>query len=662
MASLAEAMGAAVAAHQARQFDRAEQIYRAVLQAHPDHAGAQSLLGAVLCQQGRFQEALPWVESATRLAPHVASLWSNLGMVLAPLGRRAEAADAFEHAVRLDPTLVGPLVNLGIVLTELRRFDEAAAVLHRAIAMQPSLAPAYQRLGSVLEYQLRWEEAAHCYRRALALEPKHVDTLRNLSATLLSLGRLDEAEQTLQEAIALEPERGELVARLALLQQAEGRIDEALTSHRRAMELDSRTPWIESGYLMCLQYRPGITPGELAVAHALWERRHAAPLRSAWRPHAVSRDPLRPLRLGFVSLDFGFHAVGVLLIRALEGLRGQPCAIVCYSDKAAPDPFTQRFMQAAHVWRQVESLSDEALAEQIRADQIDVLFELGGHTPRNRLLTLARKPAPIQITWLGYVGTTGLEAIDYLLADPRQVPPGDEGFYRERVLRLPDDYATFEPFPAAPAVGPLPAERTGHVTFGSLNNPAKLNSEVISLWAEILRRVPEARLLLRYRGLDASVCTRLTERFAAQGIAPQRLVLRGGGANLEFYGQYHEIDVALDPFPYSGGLTTIEALWMGVPVITLPGLTFAGRHALAHLTAVGLTETIARDRQEYVDLAVALAGDLPRLAAWRRELRNRVAASPLCDGPRFAANLMAALRDVWRRWCEEQRLDHAGYK
>jgi predicted O-linked N-acetylglucosamine transferase (SPINDLY family) len=653
MASLTEAMGAAIAAHQANQFDRAEQIYRAVLQAYPDHAGAQSLLGAVLCQQGRPEEALPWSENATRLFPNGASNWSNLGMVLAALGRRAEAAAAFERAVSLDPTLVGPRVNWGIALAELGRFDQAVQVLQQAIAMQPSLVAAYQQLGSVFERQLRWEDAVHCYRHSLTREPTNVDTLCNLSSTLLSLGRLDEAEQALQQANALAPDRGELVARLALLQQAEGRIDEALASHRQAVALEPATPWIHSGYLMCLQYRPGITPGELAAEHAAWDRRHAAPLRSQWRAPAVDCDPERPLRLGFVSLDFGFHTVGVLMIRALEGLRGQPCEIVCYSDKAAPDPFTPRFVEAAHTWRQVEGLSDEALAEQIRADRIDVLFDLVGHTPRNRLLTFARKPAPIQITWLGYVGTTGLEAIDALVADPRQIPAGDERFYRERVLRLPDDYATFEPFPNAPPVGPLPAEGTGRVTFGSLNNPAKLNPEVIALWAQVLRRVPDSRLLLRYRGLEGRVRDRLAERFAAHGIEPERLELRGGGANLEFYTQYNEIDVALDPFPYSGGLTTIEALWMGVPVITMPGATFASRHALSHLTAVGLVETIAGDRQTYVDLAAAWASDLPRLAALRRGLRERVSRSALCDGPRFAANLMAAVRDMWRRWCEQ---------
>lgn len=643
-------MAAGVAAHQANRLDLAEQIYRAVLQVYPGNAEAQNMLGMVLYQQGRFPEALPWVEGSVRIDPQQSAFWSNLGMVLAAVGQRERAAASIERAVRIDPNQPHAQHNLGTMLVELGRFAEAEQAFRRAIELKPDMVQAYRGLGSLLETQLDWTQAADCYRRVLEITPDHVDTLCSLGSTLHSLGRLEEAEQVLRRALELAPDRAEIVARLAVLRQAEGAIDEAVALHGRAVQLAPSVAWIHSGYLMCLQYRPGITPRELAREHAEFDRRHAAPLRSQWRPHDVDRDPDRPLRLGFVSLDFGFHTVGILAVRMLEGLRRQSCEIFCYSDRAKADPFTFRFTQAAHVWRQIESLSDEALAEQIRADRIDVLFEMAGHTPRNRLLALARKPAPIQVTWLGYVGTTGLEAIDYILADPRQTPPDAEEFYRERVLRLPDDYATFDPFPTAPEVGPLPAERTGRVTFGSLNNPAKINREVIALWAKILDRVPGSRLLLRYRGIEGRVRQLLADRFAAEGIASDRLELLPAGRTIEMYAQYNQIDVGLDPFPYSGGLTTIEALWMGVPTVTLPGLTFAGRHALAHLTAVGLRETIARDPEHYVTLAVSLAEDRPRLAGLRAGLRERVARSALCDGDRAAAHLHGLLREAWRDW------------
>jgi predicted O-linked N-acetylglucosamine transferase (SPINDLY family) len=265
----------------------------------------------------------------------------------------------------------------------------------------------------------------------------------------------------------------------------------------------------------------------------------------------------------------------------------------------------------------------------------------------------ARKPAPVQLTWLGYVGTTGLQAIDYLIADRYHVPEGTESHFREKVLRLPDGYVCYEPPTGAPPVGPLPAQERGAVTLASFSNPAKITPPVIALWSEIMRRLPESRLLLQYAGFgDEANQRRYVERFAAHGVAPARLDLRGRVPHLELLARYDEVDIALDPFPYSGGLTTCEALWMGVPVVTCPGETFASRHSLSHLSNAGLPETIAHDHADYVERVVALAQDLPRLAALRAGLRERVATSPLCDGPRFAANLLALLRDAWRRWCD----------
>ncbi len=291
--------------------------------------------------------------------------------------------------------------------------------------------------------------------------------------------------------------------------------------------------------------------------------------------------------------------------------------------------------------------SDQRLAEQIRADRIDILFDLAGHTAHNRLLVFARKPAPIQITWIGYEGTTGLTAMDYLLADRHVVPEGTEHYYRERVLRMPEGYLCYEPPDAAASVGPLPSLTKGYATFGSFNNPAKITAEVATVWAKILRRAPTARLILKYRGLgDPSVKRRYLDLFAAHGVEPHRLELLSWSSYADYLATYQQVDVALDPFPFSGSATTCEALWMGVPVITCPGETFASRHSLSHLSNVGLTEMIAHDLDEYVEAAVSVAGNLPRLATLRAGLRERTAASPLCDGKRFASNLLTMLQDV----------------
>jgi predicted O-linked N-acetylglucosamine transferase (SPINDLY family) len=336
-----------------------------------------------------------------------------------------------------------------------------------------------------------------------------------------------------------------------------------------------------------------------------------------------------------------------LFIGVLENLDRQQCETFCYSDRQSADELTARFRNAATHWRDTFGLGSEFLAERIRADRIDILFDLTGHTGNNRLLVFARKPAPVQVTWLGYEGTTGLSAMDYLIADRWEIPQGMEKHYRERVLRLADGYVCYEPPAWAPAVKSLPALTTGHVTFGSFNNPAKINAAVVRVWAEILKRLPGSRLVLKQRSPDDPAGRAFFERmFAENGIERDRLEMDGWTSHPQLLEEYNRIDIALDTFPFSGSLTTCEALWMGVPVITCPGETFASRHSLSHLSNVGLTEFIARDMTHYVDLAVELSKDLHGLSKWRTELRQRMARSPLCDAKRFADNLLKVLRTL----------------
>jgi predicted O-linked N-acetylglucosamine transferase (SPINDLY family) len=434
---------------------------------------------------------------------------------------------------------------------------------------------------------------------------------------------------------------------LGIAFKEQGKLEEAIACYRRALELKPDYAEAHSNLLFTLQYRTDVTPTALAAAHAEYDRRHAAPLRGALAQHEKVYDRHDRLRLGFLSPDLGRHPVGYFLVRVLENLRSDQHETIAYSDRIVKDEMTYRLQSAVTRWRDVAGLSDQRLAEQIRADRIDILFDLAGHTAHNRLLVFARKPAPIQVTWAGYVGTTGLKAMDYLLADRFEVPPGAEQHYSERVLRMPDGYVCFDPPLDAPPVAPLPALERGQVTLGCFNNPAKVTPRVIEVWATILRRLPGARLVLKYKGWsDAGVARRFTEMFAAHAVDPGRLELLGASPHARLLAEYGRIDLALDPFPYNGGLTTCEALWMGVPVVTCPGATFASRHSLSHLSNVGLTETIARNLDEYVELAVALASDLPRLAALRAGLRPRMAASPLCDGERFATNLASILRGV----------------
>jgi predicted O-linked N-acetylglucosamine transferase (SPINDLY family) len=352
-----------------------------------------------------------------------------------------------------------------------------------------------------------------------------------------------------------------------------------------------------------------------------------------------------------VAPEFGHNPVGHFLIRVMEALDPQACEVYCYSNAKPAGALGERFRRAAGAWRDTDKVSDEALAHQIRDDQIDVLFDLAGHTADNRLLVFARKPAPIQITWIAYAGTTGMEAMDYIIADARVIPPGSEAHYRERVMRLAGGYVCHDPPEDSPAVGPLPAAMAGHVTFGSFNNPLKISTQAASVWAAVLRRVPGARLVIKYFGLaDEATRRRIREMLVRQRADAERIDLLGEGAHGELLAAYNTVDIGLDPLPYTGGLTTCEALWMGVPVITCPGGTFAGRHSASHLAGVGLGEWIAADLDQYVELAVKWASDLERLAELRAGLRGRMLRSPLCDGKRLAADLARQVRQAWREW------------
>jgi predicted O-linked N-acetylglucosamine transferase (SPINDLY family) len=681
MVTIPEALAIAVQHHQAGRLQVAEQIYRQILQAQPNHAYAWHLLGLIAHQVGehgiaveymgraiglnrteaefhnilgaaflalrRVPEAVTCCRQALELKPDYAEAHYNLGGALKEQGKLGEAVTCYRRAVELKPDFTEAHYNLGIVFSEQNKLDEAIVAYRRALALKPDYAEAHNNRGVALKLQGKSDQAVACYRRVLELKPDYAEAHSNLGVALTDLGKSDEALVCYRRALELKPDLAETYCNLSNALKEQGKLDEAIASCRRALELKPDYTQARSNLLLALQYCAGVTPAILAEAHAEYDRLYAAPLGDGVVPPEKVRDRRGRLRLGFVSPDLGLHPVGYFLVGVLENLDPDLHETICYSDRIVKDSLTHRLQAAATQWRDVMGTSDQRLAEQIRADGIDVLFDLAGHTAQNRLLVFARKPAPIQVTWAGYVGTTGLSAMDYLLADRYQVPPGADRYYREQVLRMPEGYVCYDPPADVPAVSPLPALTGGQVTFGSFNNPAKITSQVIEVWARILRRLPGARLVLKFKAWnDRGLARRFAEMFAPHAIDPGRLEILGYSPHAELLAEYHRVDLALDPFPYSGGLTTLEALWMGVPVITSPGETFASRHSLSHLSNVGLTETIARDLDEYVELAVSFAGDLPRLAALRAGLRQRMAASPLCDGKRFASNLALLLRDV----------------
>ncbi len=509
----------------------------------------------------------------------------------------------------------------------------------------------------------RHAEAAERYRELLRGHPDHPDVVHLFGMTERDLGRPESALEWLERAAALRPGDPAIRANLGTTLQMAWRHDRAAEELDRAVAASA--PGLgrpghpghaafRANRLLAAHYHPDVTLEDLDRLHRAWDAAVAGPVRrlpEARRAHAVEPDPDRSLRVGFVSPDLGVHPVGIFLVGLLEHLPPGLHA-TCYALRVVDDPVARRLRDAAGGWVDAGTLDERALAARIRADRIDVLVDLAGHTQANRIRTFALRPAPVQATWMGYVGTTGLAEMDLLVADPHQLRPEDEAGVRERVVRLPHDYVLFDPPAGAPEPGPLPAAARGHVTFGSFNNPAKLNEPLLATWARVLQAVPGSRLRLRYQGFgDPALQARVREALRRGGVEPERIELGGRIPRTELLAAWADVDLALDPHPYSGGLTTLEALWMGVPVLTRPGRTFASRHSLTHLRAVGLEECVCGDDDALVTRAATLATDRDRLAALRAGLRARVRASPLCDPAGFGRDVEAVLREAWRQWC-----------
>lgn len=660
-------------------------IARAVVLA-PERA-ALAVNQAVIAQhRGALDEALAAADRALALDPKAAGAWRVRGLVRARRDDPHGAAEAFERALALAPDDAEAIRSLAAA--RLKTGDHARAVamldglvtrrpgnaeawtdlavarresgdpagaltaVERALALAPAAPDALHTLGALRTQRGDQQGAAEAFARAIAAAPDRANYHGDLAAALFNLRRLDEAAAAAERAVALDDTLAGAFMNLGAVRNSQGRLVEAEAALRRALALDPALAQARSNLLFSLNYRDDVDDDALRAEHREWGRHHGEPPRAAWQPHDNARDPERRIVVGFVSADFNRHPVGFFVRRLFENLDRAAIEPVCFAAGGASDDLTAALRAAVPRWIDAAALDDAALAARVRAERVDILIDLAGHTAGNRLLAFARKPAPVQMTWAGYVGTTGLAAIDWLIADRFHVPEGWEGDIVERVLRLPDGYVCYAPPDYAPAVTALPAASRGHVTFAGFHNPAKIGPRAIALWARAMQAVPGSRLLLKYKGIDAAANRdRLLAGFAAAGIAADRLRLEGVSPHHELLARYGETDIALDSLPYSGGVTTLEALWMGVPVVTLPGRRFASRHSLSHLANAGLPELAATDDDGFVAIVRGLAGDLGRLAALRASLRARMAAAPVCDGPRFAASFAAGLRDAWRGWC-----------
>jgi predicted O-linked N-acetylglucosamine transferase (SPINDLY family) len=639
----------AEAYRRAGQMDAAIAAFRHAIALDPESAAAHYNLGNALKLQGRFEEAIAAYRRALELESDLALAHNNLGNALKATGRLAEAIVAYHRAIELEPGLALAHGNLGIALHEADQSEEAIAAHRRAIALGPDQALAYVNLGVALQGMDRTNEAIAVHRRAIALEPKLAEAHCNLGIALGSMGRFDEAIAAYREAIARKPDLPEAHNNLGEILRDQGQLDLALTAFRKAVELKPDYAGAASNFLFTLPFHPDFDARAILAEHRRWAERFAQPLAAEIQAHANDRTPDRRLRVGFLSPDLRVHPVGHLLLALWAHHDRQRIEIIAYSDLRVPDAVTDKLKASADQWHHTLGLSDAQVADRIRGDRIDILVDTTLHTARNRLLVFARKPAPIQVTMFGTPTTTGLPTMDYRLTDPYLDPPGAvDDAYTERSIRLPDCYWCYEASDWAPPVGELPARKKGHITFGCQNQFAKVSRPTLELWARILARVPGARLVIQsHPGSHLDPARRL---FEACAITTDRVEFVPRMLKPQYFQSYGELDLCLDPFPYNGHTTTLDSLWMGVPVVTLAGRTAVGRGGVSILSNVGLTEMIARDPEEYVEIAVSLARDLGRLAELRAALRERIRASPLMNIEQFAADVESAFRGMWERW------------
>ena len=569
-------------------------------------------------------------------------------------GNIDQARDIYQKVLAADPNHAVALQLSGLVAHTLGKNEEAIEYFSKAIAILPDYVDAHSNLGLVYFARGDMKLAAESFKKALSLNPNMTEAHSNLAAAFQKLGQLDEAIDSCRKAISLKPDMGKAHNNLGNVLRDVGDLDGSINSYRNALAADPANVSACDNLLLTEHYRPGHDAQSLFNLHLDWELRYAQQLKAAWPVHTNDRNPDRRIRVGLVSPDLGNHPVGYFVVGLLEKLQGSSIETICYSDRNE-DWLTERIKTASSGWRDTRGIPDSDLPGRIMADEIDILIDLSGHSAGNRLPVFACKPAPVQVAWAGYVGTTGLSAIDYLISDIHSTPVEDEPYYSEKIIRMPDGWLCYTPPAYAPDVGALPSTTGEGVTFGSFNNPVKLNEGVISLWARVLQAVEGSKLLIKFRGIDSAANTnRLTTMFEVAGIDRSRLILEGGSPHEELLQRYNDVDIALDPFPYSGGLTTYEALWMGVPVITVPGKTFASRHSQSHLMTLGLPELVARDENHYVELAAELAQGTERLAGLRSGLRDMMAASPVCDKQKFADGFSTLMRDIWQDWCQAE--------
>ena len=609
------------------------------------------MLTAIFNQANKISEALYTVQKSVQLNPNDIESYKNLSFILQKLGKLNEAEESYKKILVLKPDSIEVYNYLGVLQHEQGKFTEAEASYRKMIALKPDLAEVYNNLGNTLNEQGKFIEAEASFRKAIALKPDHVQAYNNLGITLDKQGKFIEAEASFRKAISLKHDYTEAYSNLGNTLNEQGKLEEAIENYDKAIVLKVDYFKAYSNKNFSLNYSSSYSPLYIYKQHLKFEKQFGGFKAKSPLSVKIKKKSNERLRIGYVSGDFRAHSVAYFFKPLLQNHNSHVVETFCYYNNNFIDKITNNIMTTCDHWRSIFGIPDSEIFKIIRKDKIDILVDLSGHTGKNNLLVFAQKPAPIQVTWLGYPNTTGLSSIDYRFTDIIADPIGEaDDLHSEKLLRLPNGFLCFQGNEKVLSKSNPPQTHHDYITFGSFNNLSKITPEVIDVWSKILNLIPKSHLILKCRKLKHNK-DYYYELFKNKGIDKDRIQLYehlpSTSDHLELY---NSVDIGLDPFPYNGATTTCEALWMGVPVITLLGDRHAGRVGASILTNVGLKDFIARDIDSYINLAVKMSANTKKLKEIRMTLRRQMQESLLCDARSFAGNVEASYKDMWHNY------------
>jgi len=631
---------------------RAIHICKELLKTYKQSLVLFNILGAALQSIGRFDEAIDSYNQAIQIYPNNPDTHYNLGFAFQNLSEFDNAVNSYNKAIQLKPDYVDAYGNLGNALKELGRLDDSIHSYNKVIQLKPDYAEAYSNRGNALRDLDQFDEAIKDFNKAIQLKPDYADAYNNLGNTLQDKGWLNEAKKNFNKAIQLDTNYAEAYSNLGTVLLDQGKFDNAIKSYNKAIQLKPDYAIAHSNLLMTLNYSSRLTQAEIFQKHLEFEKQFGCKTLKDEQTTRLDKSKNTRLRVGYISGDLNSHSVGYFFEPLLKSHSRSSIEVYCYYNNIKKDETTKRLIDTSEHWRSIVGMNDDDLVNLIRKDNIDILVDLSGHTAKNRLTIFPHKPAPIQVTWLGYPNTTGLSSIDYRFTDEIVDPVGEaDKLHSEDLVRLPNGFLCYQGDESVSTNKALPCSKRGYVTFGSFNNLTKIGSQVIKVWAKILLAVPDSHLMLKSKELtDSSTRSRCLKLFKQEGISEDRLELHSWMPEKDGHLRlYDHVDMGLDPFPYNGATTTCEALWMGVPVITMCGDRHSSRVGASILTHVGLGKFIATDVDGYINMAIEYANNIDSIKSIRTELRHNMQNSDLCNANVFTRNVEQAYQNMYSK-------------